>query len=93
MQIDTGDSKPVSPRPYPIAMKHYYWVRIEIKKLIYGQIIHSSHSSWSALIIITPEGNVGKCLVIDYRALNKITQKFLWPMPRVEDIFPKLNDA
>ena len=25
MQIDTGDSEPVSQKPYPIAMKHYNW--------------------------------------------------------------------
>ena len=27
--IDTGTSKPISPKPYPIAMKHYQWVRIK----------------------------------------------------------------
>ena len=32
-------------------------------------------------------------LVIDYRALNKVTWKFMWPMPKVENIFSKLNDA
>ena len=53
----------------------------------------SSHSSWSAPIIVVPKGDDGKCLVIDYRALDKVTWKFIWPMPRVEDIFPKLNDA
>ena len=31
--------------------------------------------------------------MIDCRALNKVTQKFLWPMPRVEDIFSKLNST
>ena len=35
----------------------------------------------------------GKHLVIDYRALNKVTRKFTWPMPKVEDIFSKLNGA
>ena len=32
-------------------------------------------------------------MVIDYRALNKVTRKFTWPMPKVEDIFFKLNRA
>ena len=27
MQIDMGDSEPVSQKPYHIAMKHYDWVR------------------------------------------------------------------
>ena len=32
-------------------------------------------------------------MVIDYRALNKVTRKFTWPMLNVEDIFSKLNRA
>ena len=34
MTIDTGPSEPVSQKPYPIAMKHYKWVKDEINKLI-----------------------------------------------------------
>ena len=40
-----------------------------------------------------PKGDGGKQLVIDYHALNKVTRKFTWPMPKVEDIFSKLNGA
>ena len=93
MTIDTGTADPVSQKPYPIAMKHYQWVKEEIKKLLATKVICSSHSSWSAPIIVVPKGNGGKCLVIDYRALNKVTRKFTWPMPKVEDIFSKLNRA
>ena len=57
------------------------------------KVIHTSHSSWSALIIVVPKGDGGKHLVIDYRALNKVTRKFTWPMPKVEDIFSKLKGA
>ena len=32
MTIDTGTSDPVSQKPYPIAMKHYDWVKNEIEK-------------------------------------------------------------
>ena len=87
MSIDTGTADPVSQRPYPIAMKHYDWVKNEIEKLLAAKVIRSSHSSWSAPIIVVPKGDGGKCLVIDYRALNKVTRKFTWPMPKVEDIF------
>ena len=91
MTIDTGTSDPISQKPYPLAMKHYQWVKEEIEKLLAAKVIHSSRSSWSAPIIVVPKGDGGKCLVIDYRALNKVTRKFTWPMPKVEDIFSKLN--
>ena len=86
MQIDMGDSEPVSWKPYHIAMKHYDWVRSEINKLLDAQVICNSHSSWSPPIIVVSKGDDGKCLVIDYRALNKVTWKFIWPKPRAEDI-------
>ena len=81
MQIDMADSEAVLQKPYPITMNHYDWVRSEINKLFDAQVICNSHSSWSA------PGDGGKHLVISYKALNKVTWKFLWPMPRVEDIF------
>ena len=93
MTIDTGTADPVSQKPYPIAMKHYQWMKDEIEKLLIAKVICTSHSSWSAPIIVVPKGNGGKHLVIDYRALNKVTRKFTWPMPKVEDIFSKLNGA
>ena len=65
----------------------------EIEKLLAAKVICSSCSSWSAPIIVVPKGDGGKHLVIDYRALNKVTRKFTWPMPKVEDIFSKLNIA
>ena len=94
MTIDTGTSDDhISQKPYPIAMKHYQWIRDKIEKLLAAKVIRNSRSSWSAPIIVVPKGDGGKCLVIDYRALNKVTRKFTWPMPKVEDIFSKLNGA
>ena len=93
MSINTGDSDPVSQKPYSVAMKHYNWVKEEIDKLLEAGVIRNSHSSWSTPIIVVPKGDAGKHLVIDYRALNKVTRKFLWPMPKVEDIFSQLNAA
>ena len=42
MTIDTGTSDPVSQKPYPIAMKHYKWVKNEIEKLLTAKVICSS---------------------------------------------------
>ena len=90
---NTGNCDPVSQKPYPIAMKNYQWVKDEIEKLLTAKVIHSSRSSWSAPIIVVPKGDSGKQLAIDYQGLNKVTRMFTWPMPKVKDIFSKLNGA
>ena len=93
MSIDTGNSKLVSQKPYPITMKHFQWVKDEIEKLLTAKVIQGGRSSWSALIIVVLKRDGGKHLVIGYWALNKVIRKFIWPMPKVEDIFSQLNGA
>ena len=62
-------------------------------KLHTAKVINNSRSSQSAPIIVVPKGDGGKQLVIIYQALNKVTKKFTWPMPTVDDIFSKLDGA
>ena len=42
MTIDTGTSEPISQKPYPIAIKHYQWLKDEIEKLLAAKVIHTS---------------------------------------------------
>ena len=77
MSIDTGNSELLSQKPYPITMKHYQCVKDEIEKLLTAKVIQGNRSSWSAPIIVIPKGDGGKCLVIDYQTLNKVTRKFI----------------
>ena len=83
MMIDTWVSEPVSQKPYPIVMKHYKWVKDNINKLLTAKVIQGSQSSWSTPIILVPKGDGEKYLVI--------TLKFIWPMPKVAEIFAQLN--
>ena len=43
-------------------MKYYDRVKDEINKLLSTMMLHSSHSSWSAPIIVVPKSDGGKCL-------------------------------
>ena len=52
MQMNMDDSEPASQKIYPIAMKHYEWVRSAINKLLDAWVIHNNHSSWSAPVIV-----------------------------------------
>ena len=89
--IDKGYSEPVSQKPYPIAMKHYQWVKDKIEKLLTAKVIQGSQSSWSTPIIVVPKGDGGKHLVTDYYTLNKVMRKVIWP--KVEGIFSQSNGA
>ena len=51
--IDTGDSPPVSSRPYTLPLKHYEWVQREIESLECAGVITKSMSKWASPIVIT----------------------------------------
>ena len=42
---------------------------------------------------MVPKDDGGNRLCMDFRALNAITRTYVWPIPRVEDIFAKLGKA
>ena len=48
MDIDTGDSPPISSRPYTSPLKHYEWVEREIESLECAGVITKSMSKWAA---------------------------------------------
>ena len=48
MHIDTGDSPPVSSRPYTLPLKHYEWVQREIESLERAGVITKSMSKWAS---------------------------------------------
>ena len=39
MTIDMRTCEPASQKQYPIAMKHYQWVKEEIERLLTGKVI------------------------------------------------------
>ena len=55
MDIDTGDSPPVSSRPYTLPLKHYEWVQREIESLERADVITESMSKWASPIVIVPK--------------------------------------
>ena len=55
MDIDTGDSPPVSSRPYTLPLKHYEWVQREIESLEWADVITKSMSLWASPIVVVPK--------------------------------------
>jgi putative transposase len=72
-------------------LKHEYlgeWLRKEIEA---GRLVPSS-SEYSSPIILIPKGD-GFRVCVNYRALNRITIKDKYPLPRPEDLMARFNRA
>ena len=107
MDIATGDSPPVSSRPYTLPLKHYEWVQREIESLEWSGVIKKSMSNWESPIIIVPKKSAPwqppkRRLCIYFRKVIELQQEvlaegkkrgqiLLHPLPRIDEMYAKLK--
>ena len=107
MDIDTGDSPPISSRPYTLPLKHYEWVQREIESLVWAGLIKKNMSNWASPIVIVPKKSapgepLKRRLCIDFRKVNELQQEVLaegkkrgqislYPLPKIDDMYAKLK--
>lgn len=56
-------------------------------------VIEPSRSPWAAPVVIAPKKDGGLRFCVDYRELNKVTKKDVYPLPRIDDTVDALNGA
>ena len=109
MDIDTGDSPPVSSRPYALPLKQYEWVQREIKSLEHVSVITKSMSKWASPIVIVPKKSaprepLKRRLCVDFRKVNELQQEVITagktkgqisihPLPKIDEMYAKLKGA
>ena len=109
MDIDTGDSPPVSSRLYTLPLKHYEWVQREIESLERAGVITKSMSKWASPIVIVPKKSAPgeppkRRLCVDFRKVNELQQEVITagktkgqisihPLPKIDEMYVKLKGA
>ena len=105
MDIDTGDSPPVSSRPYILPLKHYEWVQREIESLEQAGVITKSMSKWASPIVIVPKKSAHweppkRRLCINFSKVNALLtdrktrgQISTHPLPKIDEMYAKLKGA
>ena len=92
-EITITTSKPIRVPQYRKSIEENNIINEEVKKLLDANIIRQSNSPWSFPTLLVPKPNNKKRLCIDYRKLNAITETDPFPLPRIDDIFDKLNGS
>ena len=102
MDIDTGDSPPVSSRPYTLPLKHY-------ESLERAGAITKSMSKWASPIVVVPKKSAPgepskRRLCVDFRKVNELQQEVITagktkgqisihPLPKIDEMYAKLKGA
>jgi hypothetical protein len=84
---------PIYKTPYRMATPELAELKEHVKELLEKGFIHHSSSPWGAPVIFVPKKDGTQRLCVDYRALNEVTVKNKYPLPRIDDQFDQLCGA
>ncbi|KAK8941019.1 hypothetical protein KSP39_PZI010072 [Platanthera zijinensis] len=83
-------AKPMARSPYRVAPKEMAELKVQLQELLEQGYIRPSMSPWSAPVLFVKKKDGSLRLCIDYRELNKLTEKNKYPIPRIDDLFDQL---
>ena len=92
-QIDIGTENPIACayRRVPIPLEDK--VEDMIQDLVRKGIIRPSESAWNAPLVVVPKKNGDIRLTVDYRKLNAITKRPVFPIPDARQLLDTLHGS
>jgi hypothetical protein len=84
---------PIYKTPFRMTTPELAELKKHIKELLEKGFIHPSLSLFGASMIFVSKKDVTQRLCVDYRALNEVTVKNKYPLPRIDDLFDQLCGA
>ncbi|GJW33651.1 retrotransposon protein, putative, ty3-gypsy subclass [Tanacetum coccineum] len=81
----------VAKTPYRLAPSEMKELMSQLQELLDKGFIRPSSSSWGAPILFVKKKDGSMRMCIDYRELNKVTVKNVYPLPRIDDLFDQLQ--
>jgi hypothetical protein len=82
---------PIYKTPYRMATPELAELKERIMELLEKGFIHPSSSPWGASMIFVSKKDGTQRLCVDYRALNEVTIKSKYPLPRIDDLFNQIR--
>ena len=86
-------AKPVFCSPYRLSPKELEEAKRQIAELIARDHVAPSSSPFAAPILFVFKKGGALRMCVDYRALNKLTVKNKYPLPRIDDLLDQLQGA
>ncbi|UYV69788.1 hypothetical protein LAZ67_7000732, partial [Cordylochernes scorpioides] len=92
-RIDTEGAKPIKHKPYRVSAKEREIIKEPIDEMLRDGIIRSSSSPWSFPVILVKKRDGKYRFCVDYRKLNDVTVKDVYPIPRVDEVLDTLQGS
>ena len=92
-EIDTGDARPIRQPARQLPIHRRNEAEEHVKDMLERGIIEPSNSPWASPIVLMKKKDGSARFCVDYRALNNVTVKNSWPLPRTDDCFDALTGS
>jgi len=87
-----NDFKASKVRVYPLSRNEKEEVQMFVDENLKKGYIRSSKSPQTSLVFFVGKKDEGKCMVMDYRRLNKQTVKNNYPLPLITDLVDSMGN-
>ncbi|GJX19041.1 putative reverse transcriptase domain-containing protein [Tanacetum coccineum] len=84
---------PITKAPYRLAPSEMKELMSQLQELLDKGFIRPSSSPRGAPILFVKKKDGSMRMCIDYRELNKVTVKNVYPLPRIDDLFDQIQGA
>nr|GEZ97886.1 putative reverse transcriptase domain-containing protein [Tanacetum cinerariifolium] len=84
---------PVAQGPYHLAPSEIKELSEQLQELSDKGLIRPSSSPWGAPVLFVKKKDGSFRMYIDYRESNKLTVKYHYPLPRIDDLFDQLQGS
>ncbi|MCO5575734.1 hypothetical protein L7F22_029537 [Adiantum nelumboides] len=92
IELVPGSSPPNKP-PYRVSQAQQEEIMRQVNELVEKGMVRPSSSPFCSPVLLVQKKDGTYRMCVDYRALNRITIKNRFPVPRVEDLFDKLQGS
>lgn len=92
-QIRLKDPTPLKQRYRNRNPKMQEIIDAEVDEMLAAGVIERSHSPWSSPVVLVTKKDGKKRFCIDFRAINKVSEKDAYPLPKINAILDKLREG
>ncbi|KAL1138339.1 hypothetical protein AAG570_008403 [Ranatra chinensis] len=91
--VDTGDSKPIKQRYYPVSPVLERAMHAEMDEMLLAGVVEPSKSAWSSPVVMIRKKDGSYRFCVDYRKVNAVTRRDAYPVHYVNHILDRPRNA
>jgi hypothetical protein len=92
-EIHTGSEAPIKVRARRHAHQEHEVIDKSLDEMLAGGVVEEGHGAWGFPVVLVKKKDGSMRFYIDYRMLNDITKKDVYPLPRIDETMESMHGS